>query len=75
MKNAPEVARKLAVENNLHKSEKYDLAVREYDGMLEVIGFTQDPRYSPEDFVGKEFLQPFFWVTLGVFDPDTLELV
>ena len=75
MKNAPEVARKLAIEHNFPKCEKYDFSVREYDGLLELIGYIQDPRYSPEEFVGKEFLQPFFWVTLGVFDPYTLEMV
>lgn len=75
MKNYRELARKLATDNNLYSAEKYDLSVREYDGLLEVIGLIQDPRYSPSDFVGREFLQPYSWITLGVFNPDTLEMV
>lgn len=75
MKNSAEIARKLATENNLYKAEKYDLTVRDYDGMLEVVGFIQDPRYSASDFVGREFLQPYSWITLGVFDPNTFKMV
>lgn len=75
MKNSAEFARKLATENNLYKAEKYDLTVRDYDGMLEVVGFIQDPRYSASDFVGREFLQPYSWITLGVFDPNTFKMV
>ena len=75
MKNYRELARKLATDNNLYSAEKYDLSVREYDGLLEVIGLIQDPRYSPSDFVEREFLQPYSWITLGVFNPDTLEMV
>ncbi len=74
MKNSPEFARKLAVENNLYKAEKYDLTVRDYDGKIEVIGWIQDPRYSASDFVGREFLQPYSWITLGVFDSKTFRM-
>jgi hypothetical protein len=68
--NTQEIAKKLAVENKLPRADKYDLYLREFDNMVEVIGFVQDPNYDMKDFVGKEMLFPKRWLTLGVFDAE-----
>lgn len=62
-----EIAKKLAGTNKLQKAEKYDLALREYDNMVELIGLVPDPNYSMTDFVGREMFFPKRWVTLAVF--------
>lgn len=66
-----EIAKKLAIENKLFRAEKYDLFYRDFDNMVEVIGFVPDPTYDMKDFVGKEMLFPKRWITLGVFDAET----
>lgn len=68
--NTQEIAKKLAVENKLPRADKYDLYLREFDNMVEVVGFVQDPNYDMKDFVGKEMLFPKRWLTIGVFDAE-----
>jgi hypothetical protein len=68
--NLQEIAKKLAVENKLPRAERYDLSLREYDNMVELIGLVPDPNYDMRDFVGKEMLFPKRWVTLGVFNAE-----
>jgi hypothetical protein len=65
-----ELAKKIAVDNNLIKADKYDLSLREFDNKVELIGLVQDPNYDMKDFEGREMLFPKRWVTLGVFDFD-----
>lgn len=71
--NIREVAKKLAVENKMPKAEKYDLAYRDFDDMVEVIGLVNDPNYNMKDFEGREMLFPKRWVTIGVL-PSTTEV-
>jgi hypothetical protein len=66
-----EIAKKLAVEHNMIQAERYDLAYREYDDMVEVIGWVQDPNYNMSDFQGREMLFPKRWLTLGVLPAST----
>jgi len=66
--NIPELAKRLASQNNLPRAERYNLWLREFDNMVELIGLVPDPNYDMRDFVGKEMLFPKRWVTLGVFD-------
>lgn len=68
--NTQEIAKKLAVENKLPRADKYDLYLREFDNMVEVVGWVQDPNYDMKDFVGKEMLFPKRWLTIGVFDAE-----
>jgi len=69
--NIREVAKKVAVEHKLPRAEKYDLAYREFDDMVEVLGWMQDPTYDMNDFQGREMLFPKRWVTIGVLSSDT----
>jgi len=69
--NIQELAKKLAVEQKLPRAEKYDLFLREFDNMVEVVGFVPDPNFNMKDFVGKEMLFPKRWVTIGVLDANT----
>jgi hypothetical protein len=69
--NFREIAKRLAVENKLPKAEKYDLAYRDFDDMVEVIGWMQDPTLSMNDFQGREMLFPKRWVTIGVLPAET----
>ena len=66
-----ELAKKIAVQKNLMKADKYDLSLREYDDKIELIGLVQDPTYDMKDFEGREMLFPKRWVTLDVLDYDT----
>ena len=68
-----ELAKKLAIQNNMIQAERYDLSYREYDDMVEVIGWVQDPNYNMSDFQGREMLFPKRWLTLGVL-PATTEV-
>jgi len=68
--NIRELAKKMAIENKLPRAEKYDLVLRQFDSMVELIGFVQDPNYDMKDFEGREMLFPKRWVTLGVFPDD-----
>jgi|TARA_R110000868_G_scaffold147979_1_gene369635 hypothetical protein len=69
--NIREVAKKVAVEHKMPKAEKYDMALRDYDGMVEILGFVQDPTLSMSDFEGREMLFPKRWVTIGVLPAET----
>lgn len=66
-----ELAKRMAIENKLPRADRYDLVLRDYDDMVELIGLVQDPNYSMEDFRGREMLFPKRWLTLGVFHADT----
>ena len=41
--NIREIAKKLAVEFKLPRADRYDLFLREFDNMVEVLGWVQDP--------------------------------
>jgi len=69
--NLQEIAKKIAVQNNMHKAERYDMALRDYDNMVEILGYVQDPNYSMNDFRGREMLFPKRWITIGVVPADT----
>jgi hypothetical protein len=72
MSNITKVAKQLAEANSkLPKAYKYDLAMREFDNKIELIGLVDDPTYDISDFVGREMLFPKKWVTLDVFEPTT----
>ena len=71
MINTREIAKKLAIENKMPRAEKYDLFLREFDDMVEVIGWMQDPTYDMKDFQGREMLFPKRWVTIGVISSET----
>jgi len=66
-----ELAKKLAVQNKMIRAEKYDMVFREFDNMIEIIGYVEDPNYSMEDFRGREMLFPKRWLTLGVLPAET----
>ena len=63
-----ELAKRLAIENKLPRAERYDLFLREFDNMVEVIGWMQDPTINPREFENREMLIPKRWVTIGVLD-------
>jgi hypothetical protein len=67
--NIREIAKKIANDKNL-KAYKYDLALREFDNKVELIGLVDDPTYDMKDFVGREMLFPRKWVTLDVLESD-----
>ena len=69
--NFREIAKKLAIENKMPRAERYDLFLREFDDMVEVIGWMQDPTYDMRDFQGREMLFPKRWVTIGVVPAET----
>jgi hypothetical protein len=69
--NIREIAKKLAIENKMPKAEKYDLFYRDFDDMVEVVGWMQDPNYDMKDFQGREMLFPKRWVTIGVLPAET----
>ena len=69
--NIRELAKKIAIEQKLPRSEKYDLVLRDYDRMVELIGLVPDPNYNMRDFEGREMLFPKRWVTLAVFPEST----
>lgn len=63
------IAYSLAQKNGL-QAYKYDLALREFDNKVELIGLVNDPTYDMNDFRGREMLFPKRWVTLKVFNAD-----
>jgi hypothetical protein len=69
--NFRELAKRLAIENKMPRAEKYDMALREFDEQVEVIGWMQDPNYDMKDFQGREMLFPKRWVTIGVLPAET----
>ena len=72
MSNTTKVAKQLAEANpKLPKAYKYDLALRDFDDKVELIGLVDDPTYDLADFRGREMLFPKKWVTLDVYEPTT----
>lgn len=69
--NTREIAKKIAIEYKMPRAERYDLALREFDNMVEVIGWMQDPTYDMKDFQGREMLFPKRWITIGVIPAET----
>jgi hypothetical protein len=69
--NTREIAKKLAIEYKMPRAEKYDLFLREFDDMIEVIGWVKDPTYDMNDFRGRELLFPKRWVTIGIIPAET----
>jgi hypothetical protein len=68
--NISKVAEALVVKYNLTRAQKYDLVLRDYDNMVELIGLIDDPTLDIRDFQNREMLFPKRWVTLAVF-PET----
>jgi hypothetical protein len=64
--NIRELAKKLAVEFKLPRADRYDLFLREFDNMVEVLGWVQDPTADMNDYRGREMLFPKRWITIGV---------
>jgi hypothetical protein len=69
--NTREIAKKLAIENKMPRAERYDLFLREFDNMVEVIGWMQDPTQDMRNYQGREMLFPKRWVTIGVLPAET----
>jgi hypothetical protein len=69
--NTREIAKKLAIEHKMPRAERYDLFFREFDNMVEVVGWMQDPTQEMKDFQGREMLFPKRWVTIGVLPAET----
>jgi hypothetical protein len=70
--NTQELAKLLAFEHKMPRAERYDLFLREFDNVVEVVGRVQDPTYDMRDFVGREMLFPKRWVTVGVLPASTM---
>lgn len=68
MINISKVAENLVEKYNLIRAQRYDLVLRDYDGMVELIGLVDDPTLDIRDFQNREMLFPKRWVTLGVFE-------
>ena len=69
--NIREIAKKLAIDNRLPRADRYDLYLRDFDGMVEVLGWMQDPSADMNDYRGREMLFPKRWVTIGVLPGNT----
>jgi hypothetical protein len=69
--NIRELAKKLAVEYKLPRADRYDLYLRDFDNMVEVLGWVQDPSADMNDYRGREMLFPKRWVTIGVLSART----
>ena len=68
--NTQELAKKLAIENKVTRAERYDLFLRDFDNVVELVGLVPDPTYDMKDFVGREMLFPKRWITLKTFDAE-----
>lgn len=69
--NTRELAKRLAVEYKMPRADRYDLFLREFDNMVEVVGWVQDPNSNMRDFQGRELLFPKRWMTIGVLPAET----
>jgi hypothetical protein len=67
------VAKSIAVSKKLTRAFKYDLYLREYDGLVEVLGLVDDPTLSMSEFKGREAMFPKKWVTLDVLKQSEVE--
>ena len=66
--NISKLAKQIAESMNLIKASQYNLAYRDIDDQVELIGLIDDPTYDMNDFRGREMLYPKKWVTLAVLD-------
>lgn len=73
--NTNEVAKNLAIKYKFARADKYDMVLREYDNMVEILGWIQDPTQNMKDYVGREMLFPKRWITIGVLPANTIENV
>jgi hypothetical protein len=64
--NIRELAKKLAVEYKMPRADRYDLYLRDFDSMVEILGWVQDPSADMNDYRGREMLFPKRWVTIDV---------
>lgn len=64
--NTSRLAKQIAEQLKLPRAFRYDLFLRDYDNMVEVVGLVEDPNYNMNDFRGREMLFPKKWVTLEV---------
>lgn len=73
--NINEVAKNLAIKYKFARADKYDMVLRDYDNMVEILGWIQDPTQNMKDYVGREMLFPKRWITIGVLPANTIENV
>lgn len=66
--NTSKLAKQIAIDNKLPRAYKYDLFLREFDNMVEVVGLVDDPTSDMRNYVGREMMFPKKWVTLDVLD-------
>jgi hypothetical protein len=66
--NTYKIAKQIAEQLKLPRAYKYDLFLRNFDNMVEVVGLVDDPTVDLKTFEGREMLQPKRWVTLEVLD-------
>lgn len=66
--NTNKLAKQIAIDNKLPRAYKYDLFLREFDNMVEVVGLVDDPTSDMRNYVGREMMFPKKWVTLDVLD-------
>ena len=71
--NFYKVAKNIAITKKLARAFKYDLYIREYDSLVEVVGLIDDPTISLNDFKGRETMFPKKWVTLDVLNQSEVE--
>lgn len=69
--NIRELAKRLAVEYKMPRADRYDLFLREFDNVVEVLGFVPDPNVDMRDYQGREMLFPKRWVTIGTLPAET----
>ena len=69
--NIREIAKRVAIEYRLPRADRYDLYLRQYDNMVEVLGWMQDPSADMNDYRGREMLFPKRWITIGVLPENT----
>ena len=68
--NIREIAKRVAIEYRLPRADRYDLYLRQYDNMVEVLGWMRDPNLNFHDYESREMLFPKRWVTIGVIDAE-----
>jgi hypothetical protein len=71
--NFTNVAKNIAIDKKLARAVKYDLHVRDYDNLVEVVGLIDDPTIEAGDFKGREAMIPKKWVTLDVMSVSDVE--
>jgi hypothetical protein len=52
--NTSKIAKQIAETNGLTKAVKYDLFLREFDNMVELVGLVEEPNYDKNDYRGRE---------------------